>query len=74
MLRRPSVPGSGIGAYAYHGKAARLIDPHPREGWRAQYTTGEMFDCLAANDFELVEGLTSPHVSHTNSSVAIFRR
>lgn len=72
QFRRIMRPGAiGILHYA---SIDRAQCEDPREGWRAQYTSGEMFDCLAANDFELVEDLYSPHISHTNSSVVIFRR
>ena len=71
-FRRVMRPGAlGIVHYA---SIDRAQCDDPREGWRAQYTSTEMFACLEANELELVEDIYSPHISHTNSSVVIFRR
>ena len=46
----------------------------PREGWRADFRSTDLVEILEANGLEALEDLYDPHISHTNSSIAVFRR
>ncbi|MFH0946171.1 MAG: class I SAM-dependent methyltransferase, partial [Planctomycetota bacterium] len=43
-------------------------------GWRAEFTSGDMFALLKEHGLRIVQDFYDPHISFANSSVIVFRK
>lgn len=64
----------GAVAILHYASIDRAQCEDPREGWRANFTSMDLRELLDDARLELIDDLYHPLISHTNSSIALFRR